>query len=133
ISAPANYTVIQPGGIFNFTYNIRADYCKSSYSYSVYLVTQPPTSMAPADQFFAGYYMGRYDAANYPAVPYPTNPAPLNLTMPNFANSMGGWGTGRTTTNATFYIMVLEEWDDCAGTLGRKIGMAANPIIYNGT
>ncbi|CCM03550.1 uncharacterized protein FIBRA_05686 [Fibroporia radiculosa] len=133
ISAPAPYTVITPGGIFDFFYNINADYCKSSYAYSVYLATELPTSMSPSNQFMSGYYFGRYDAENYPAVPYPTNPAPPNLTMPNFAQPQGGFGGGNPATNATFYVLVLEEWDDCEGTIGRKIAMTANPIIYNAT
>jgi len=133
ISEPAPYTVIAPGGVFNFSYNVHADYCKSSYAYSVFLVTEPPLSFTPADEFMAGYYFGRYEAENYPAVPYPTNPAPPNLTMPNFAQPQGGFGGGNPTSNATFWVTVLEEWDDCEGTIGRKIAMASSPVIYNAT
>ncbi|KZT11903.1 uncharacterized protein LAESUDRAFT_719846 [Laetiporus sulphureus 93-53] len=133
ISEPASWTKIAPGATFNFSYNIRADYCKSSYAYSVYLVTEQPSSLAPADLFMSGYYYGRYDAENYPAVPYPTNPAPPNLTMPDFSRAQGGFGGGKTASNATFYMTVLEEWDTCEGTVGRMIGMASNPIIYNAT
>lgn len=133
ISEPAPYTVVAPGGVFNFSYNIHADYCKSSYAFAVYVVTESPVSMSPADQFMSGYYFGRYEAENYPAVPYPQNPAPPNLTMPNFDLPQGGFGGGNEASNSTFWVMVLEEWDDCEGTIGRKIAMAANPVIYNAT
>ena len=55
------------------------------------------------------------------AMPYPTNPAPSNLTMPNFAEGQGGFGTGKTASNATFYLTVLEEWDDCGVSRHRSL------------
>ncbi|KAI0947294.1 hypothetical protein AcV7_009753 [Taiwanofungus camphoratus] len=133
ISEPAPYTAINPNGVFNFSYSVHADYCISSYAYSVYLVTKPPANMTPSDTFMAGYFFGRFDAENYPAVPYPSNPAPPNLTMPDFSAGQGGFGAGRSASNATFYLTVVEEWDDCQGSLGRKMGMSTNPIIYNAT
>lgn len=47
------------------------------------------------------------------AVPYATNPAPAQLTMPDLSQDQGGWGSGASATNATFYVMVWEEWASC--------------------
>ncbi|KZT73919.1 hypothetical protein DAEQUDRAFT_721410 [Daedalea quercina L-15889] len=133
INQPVAWTAIAPSSVFNFSYSINADYCKSSYGYAVYIVTETPVNTEPAQQYMSGYYLGHYDAENYPAVPYPTNPAPPNFTMPNFADSQGGFGAGKSASNATFNIMVMEEWDDCEGALGRKISMTMNPVVYNAT
>jgi hypothetical protein len=132
IEKPTEGTVIAPGAVFDFKYNIRADYSISSYAYSVWVFTEMPASFAPSDVWSTGYFFGRFDEANYPgksawsifmrgfvwltwlvsAVPYAYNPAPPNLTMPNFANAQGGFGSGKPATNATFYFAVLEEWAD---------------------
>ncbi|KAH9941062.1 hypothetical protein B0H21DRAFT_753431 [Amylocystis lapponica] len=133
ITAPVANTTIAPGSAFNFTYNIHADYCTSSYAYSVYLVTDPPSSMAPSGQFMNGYFFGRYDAANYPAVPNPKNPAPAQLTMPDFSKPQGGFGGSQTCSNCTFHLMVMEDWDNCEGTVGRYISLASIPVVYNAT
>jgi len=130
-SAPAPYTSVAPGSAFNFSYNVHADYCISSFSYSVYAVTEPPISLNASDQFMSGYYFGTYQEENYPAVPYPTNPAPAQLTMPDFSVVQSGWGRGFSCDNCTFQIMVMEEWDDCAGAMGRKFGIASVPVVYN--
>lgn len=147
ISEPAPYTVVAPGGVFNFSYNIHADYCKSSYAFAVYVVTESPVSMSPADQFMSGYYFGRYEAENYPgglyrylsashthalatAVPYPQNPAPPNLTMPNFDLPQGGFGGGNEASNSTFWVMVLEEWDDCEVCLHDCIHQLSSRVTH---
>lgn len=65
ITQPANGTHIAPGQAFNFTYNIRADYCTSSYNYTVWLLTSDPstiTTLAPR-----GKYLGRFAGASYPS------------------------------------------------------------------
>ena len=66
IDQPAAWTAIEPGAVFNFSYHAIGDYCQSSYGYSVYLVTEPPVSMAPSQEFMCGYYSGHFDAPNYP-------------------------------------------------------------------
>ena len=114
ISLPQPGTQIAPGASFNFSYEIRGDYCTSSYAYSVYLVTDAPTSLQPSDIFMGGYFFGRFDAPNYPAVPYPTNPAPPQLVMPNFSQPQGGWGSGQSASDKTWQLAVIEEWDGCA-------------------
>ncbi|KAI0315799.1 hypothetical protein OF83DRAFT_1130316 [Amylostereum chailletii] len=133
ISAPANGTAIAPGQSFNFTYNIHGDYCTSSYDFSVWLITDTPTSMQPSENFMNGYYFGTFAMENYPAVPNPSNPAPSQLKMPDFSKNEGGFGGGQSASDASFQLMVMEEWDTCDGTLGRKISIALNTIIYNVT
>lgn len=66
ISAPAEGTVIAPGQAFDFAYGIHADYCSSSYNYSVWLMTEMPQAFSPSPTFTTGYLFGTYDAANYP-------------------------------------------------------------------
>lgn len=86
------------------------------------------------------------------AVPYPQHPAPPNLTMPDFSKSPGGFGTGATCSDQTFYLAVFEEYSECAvsvdrvycgvfvltsrwrqGAVGNKISLAVVPLIYNAT
>ncbi len=117
IVLPHPGTHIAPGAAFNFSYEIRGDYCTSSYAYSVFLVTDTPTAFAPSDVFMGGHFFGRYDAPNYPAVPYPKNPAPAQLTMPNFSQSQGGWGSPQSASDKTWQLAVIEEWDGCDATV----------------
>ena len=125
ILLPQPGTQIAPGALFNFSYDIRGDYCTSSYAFSVYLVTDVPTSAAPADVFMGGFFFGRFDAPNYPAVPYPTHPAPAQLVMPDFSQPQGGWGAGQSASDQTYQLAVIEEWDGCevsvsVGVCGRS-------------
>ncbi|KAI0775550.1 hypothetical protein BD413DRAFT_278147 [Trametes elegans] len=113
IVEPAAGAHIAPGAAFNFSYDASADYCRSTYAYSVWLVTDVPSSAAPTDIFMGGYFFGRFDFANYPAVPYPTNPAPPQLTMPDFSKSPGGFGSVQTASDKTVQLAVLEEWSGC--------------------
>ncbi|KAI0670982.1 hypothetical protein C8Q78DRAFT_1069688 [Trametes maxima] len=113
ITAPAPNTHIAPGAAFNFSYDPSADYCRSTYACSVWLVTGAPTALAPADEFFSGHFFGRFDYPNYPAVPYPKNPAPAQLTMPDFSKSPGGFGSSRIASDQTVNLVVLEEWSGC--------------------
>jgi len=133
IEKPTNGSVIGPNSVFDFKYWIRADYSVSSYAFSVWLMTEMPGSFSPSEVWSTGHYFGRFDEANYPAVPYATNPAPPNLTMPNFAVSEIGHSSGVVVQNGTYYFSVIEEWDDGAGAAGRKISLAYNTIVYNGT
>ena len=66
IQAPANGTVIKPGASFDFSYQSIADYGVSSYNYTVWLFTSPPTSVAQLANFATGYYFGRFAEPNYP-------------------------------------------------------------------
>ncbi len=113
IDLPHPGTQISPGSSFNFSYSIRGDYCTSSYAYSVYLITDTPTSATPSDVFMGGHFFGRFDAENYPAVPHPRHPAPAQLVMPDFSKPQGGWGAGQAANDKTFQLVVLEEWDGC--------------------
>ncbi|KAJ8463864.1 hypothetical protein ONZ51_g9979 [Trametes cubensis] len=135
ILEPAAGAHIAPGAAFNFTYQGSGDYCRSSYAYSVWLITDTPTSFAPVDVFTAGHFFGRYDLPNYPAVPYPKNPAPPQLTMPDFSVSPGGFGPSQTATNKTVQLAVLEEWAGCEidGPLGVSMSLTYIPVVYNAT
>lgn len=66
ILEPTPYTKVAPGGLFNFSYDTRADYCRSSYAHTVYLFTELPKSLGSLDVIARGHFFGRYDAANYP-------------------------------------------------------------------
>ncbi|TFY80934.1 hypothetical protein EWM64_g3080 [Hericium alpestre] len=133
IEAPLNGTVIRPGQAFNFTYNAHADYCISSYNFSIWVMTSTPGMFAPSENFMTGYYFGLFDVPNYPAVPYAKNPPPPQLVMPDLSQNQGGWGAGQSANNATFYITVMEEWGSCDGALGKRISLAMNSIMYNAT
>ncbi|KAI0822030.1 hypothetical protein BC628DRAFT_1278011, partial [Trametes gibbosa] len=113
IEQPAPGTAIAPGAAFDFSYHPSADYCRSTYAFSVWLVTDVPSSLAPMDVFMAGHFFGRFDFPNYPAVPYPKNPAPPQLTMPDFSKSPGGFGSTQTASDQTVQLAVLEEWSGC--------------------
>lgn len=66
ISAPTEGTIIAPGQAFDFAYNIHADYCSSSYNFSVWLMTDMPQAFSPSSTFMTGYLFGTFDAENYP-------------------------------------------------------------------
>ncbi|KAH9846348.1 hypothetical protein C2E23DRAFT_744291 [Lenzites betulinus] len=113
IELPTPYTHIAPGAAFDFAYLPSADYCRSTFAYSVWLITDVPSSFAPMDVFAAGTFFGRFDFPNYPAVPEPKNPAPPQLTMPDFSKSAGGFASTQTASNKTVQLVVLEEWSGC--------------------
>ncbi|KAI0043178.1 hypothetical protein FA95DRAFT_1499037 [Auriscalpium vulgare] len=131
ITAPVNGTAIAPGQAFAFAYNIHGDYCISSYEFHVWLVTDSPAPLSLSS--ISGYYFGTFEAENYPAVPYPAHPAPAQLVMPDFSKPEGGFGGGKAASNARFQLVVVEEWDTCAGSLGRNITIAAVHVVYNAT
>ncbi|KAG7450846.1 uncharacterized protein BT62DRAFT_540325 [Guyanagaster necrorhizus] len=134
ITSPANGTVILPGQSFAFSYDPMADYSMSTYNYTVFLLTKPPASLYPSNEWSSGHYFGRFDYPNYPAVPYPTHPAPANLTMPDFSQRVGsGFGGGINISDATVYLVVLEEWATGSDNFGMTISLAVNELIYNGT
>ncbi|OSD07417.1 hypothetical protein PYCCODRAFT_1430664 [Trametes coccinea BRFM310] len=126
---------IAPGQAFDFSYVASADYCRSTYAYSVWLVTDAPTSLVPSDVFAAGHFFGRYDFPNYPAVPYPKNPAPAQLTMPDFSKAPAGWAGAQSASNKTVQLAVLEEWAGCDtdAPLGYTFSLTSVPVVYNAT
>ncbi|KAG7450019.1 uncharacterized protein BT62DRAFT_928805 [Guyanagaster necrorhizus] len=134
ITTPTNGTVIMPGESFAFSYDPMADYSISTYNYTVFLFTKLPSSLFSSTEWSNGHYFGRFDYPNYPAVPYSTHPAPANLTMPDFSQSpRTGWGSGANVTNATVYLLVLEEWLTGSDNFGLTMSLAINELIYNGT
>ncbi|KAF9067128.1 hypothetical protein BDP27DRAFT_1329308 [Rhodocollybia butyracea] len=133
ISSPPNGALINPGAWFDFLYNSRADYGITSLNYTVFLVTSAPVSLVPSAEFATGHFFGRFAEPNYPGNPNPSNTPPAQLVMPDFAQSPGGFGVGKGISNATFYLVVLEEYVDGTATVGAQMSLTANEIIYNGT
>jgi hypothetical protein len=134
ILSPTNGTVLAPGQAFPFSYDIRADYCTSSFNYTVWLFTSDPADlgMGANNVIGTGRFLGRFQQENYPgvwlflhnstssahderiAVPYPKNPPPADLVMPDFSRSPGGFADGMSASNKAVYLAVLEEWNDCS-------------------
>jgi len=69
IVSPANGSTIAPGAVFPFKYNAHADYCISSYNFSVWLLTDKPSHFSPSASFASGHYFGTYEEPNYPGEP----------------------------------------------------------------
>lgn len=42
--------------------------------------------------------------------PNPHNTPPAQLIMPDFSKPQGGFGSGASIANATFYLAVVEEY-----------------------
>ncbi|KAG6868976.1 hypothetical protein C0993_006498 [Termitomyces sp. T159_Od127] len=110
IISPADGDVIVAGSAFPFEYNTRADYDVTSYNYTAWLFTTRPESLNPSDLFATGYFFGRYSQPNYPGNPYPKNQPPSQLIMPDFSQSLGGFGIGSPNTTMECSLVVLEEY-----------------------
>ncbi|KAJ6585371.1 hypothetical protein B0H19DRAFT_1059605 [Mycena capillaripes] len=147
IIAPADGTVIAPGETFAFSYDSMADFGISSYNYTVFLLTSVPTSFEQSIDFAQGHYFGRFAEPNFPALidsrdlpgippkgnPSPKNLAPPNLTMPDFSKNPGGFGAGAPDSNGEFALVVLEEYATGSGSVGSRLALAINRIVYNAT
>ncbi|KAJ7069686.1 hypothetical protein C8F01DRAFT_523324 [Mycena amicta] len=133
IVAPAEGTNIAPGQAFDFAYSTMADYGVSSYNYTVWLFTSMPTSFVQSPNFGEGYFFGRFAEPNYPGNPNPKNPAPPTLTMPDFSKNPGGFGSGAVESNGEFTLLVMEEYATGAGSVGSRLALAMNRIVYNAT
>lgn len=133
ITSPAHGTVVMPGQPFDFVYETRADYSCSSFNYTVLLFTSLPKAFSPTDAFSTGHFFGRFAEPNYPGNPNPPNPPPAQLVMPDFSKNPGGFGVGAPDSNATVYLAVLEEFATGVPSVGLRMSLAINPIIYNGT
>ncbi|KAK0464508.1 uncharacterized protein EV420DRAFT_1475962 [Desarmillaria tabescens] len=125
ITSPTNGTVVMPGESFDFKYDGMADYSVSGYNYSV-CPSHPLSPLAP------GTTLDDTDYANYPGVPYANHPAPAQLVMPNLSARLGGFGTGKSASNALVYLAVIEEWAS-GSTFGFQMNLAMTQLIYNGT
>jgi hypothetical protein len=68
ILSPANGTVVAPGAPFAFSYDIRSDYCTSSFNYTVWLFTSNPArfGMGADNVIGTGRFLGRFQQENYP-------------------------------------------------------------------
>ncbi|KAK7056897.1 hypothetical protein VNI00_002615 [Paramarasmius palmivorus] len=133
IISPANGTHIAPGTSFDFEYQIMAERGLSSYNYHVWLFTQKPSEFSPSLNWAGGYYFGMFANPNFPGNPSPKNPPPAQLTMPDFSQNPGGWGSGGFVSDATFYLAVMEEYSNGDPFVGRRLSMVMNEIVYNAT
>ncbi|KAJ6559085.1 hypothetical protein DFH09DRAFT_518688 [Mycena vulgaris] len=149
IVLPAKGSVIAPNATFPFSYHSISDYGTSSYNYTVWLFTSPPRHVVerreisaecasyrffePTETFATGYHFGRFSQPNYPGNAFPHNLPPPTFTMPDFSKLGGGWGVGAPATRAKFYFAVIEEYADELPSVGFRMSLAFNEIIYNGT
>ncbi|KAF5369269.1 hypothetical protein D9758_002787 [Tetrapyrgos nigripes] len=118
-----------------FKYQSIADYATSSYQYTVILFTKDPRNLQITNSldFATGYSFGQFDVQNYPAIPSARHPAPDYLQMPDFSKPLGGWGSGANVFDATFYLVVMEEYGTGEPSIGRRVSVVINEIIYNAT
>ncbi|KAF8993524.1 hypothetical protein BDQ17DRAFT_1368282 [Cyathus striatus] len=133
ISQPAEGSIIQPGATFDFEYLSIGDYGVSAYNYTVWLFTKPPQNVQTMTDWASGYFFGRYAYPSYPNNPNPTNLPPSQLVMPDFSKLGGGFGSGATVSNATFYLVVLEEYLGFEPNVGFNMSLVSNAIRYNVT
>ncbi|KAK7056896.1 hypothetical protein VNI00_002614 [Paramarasmius palmivorus] len=133
IISPANGTHIAPGAKFDFKYQIGAERGISSYNYHVWLVTDKPLHFSPELNWAGAFYLGTFANPNSPGNPKPKNPAPDQLTMPDFSQNPGGWGSGSFVSDATFYLAVFEEYSNGDPFVGHRISFVLNEIVYNAT
>ncbi|KAE9391034.1 hypothetical protein BT96DRAFT_925546 [Gymnopus androsaceus JB14] len=73
-------------------------------------MTSSPTSFVPSADFGTGYYFGRFAEPNYP-----------------------GFGAGKSLSNGTFYLVVMEEYVTGEANVGALLSIASNEIFYNVT
>jgi hypothetical protein len=68
IISPVNGTALKPGQSFDFLYDLHADYCMSSFNYTVWMFTSDPRKfgMGSDDAIGTGRFLGRFQQANYP-------------------------------------------------------------------
>ncbi|KZT06494.1 uncharacterized protein LAESUDRAFT_759322 [Laetiporus sulphureus 93-53] len=136
IVAPANYTGIAPGAAFDFDYD-SVNVCESGYEpITVWLLEQAPSvdAMASDGTFEDGTYLYRFGEWLIPNFGLPAQqdppPPPDNLTMPDFSSAALG---SYIFTNATFYLTIVETYENCPGYIPYEYGVTANVIVYNAT
>ncbi|KAJ6563541.1 hypothetical protein B0H10DRAFT_2239378 [Mycena sp. CBHHK59/15] len=122
-----------PGAAFDFRYNTMADYGVTSYNYSVWLLTSMPTTFAQSTDFAEGHSSGALQSQTTLVCvsvvslilmaefrirqPVTQNPAPAQLIMPDFSKNP----------------VVMEEYANGSGSVGSRLALAVNSIVYNGT
>jgi len=133
ILSPKNGSTIAPNAHFDFNYQSVADYGISSYNYTVWLFTKRPSYFEASERFAEGYYFGRFAQPNNPGNPYPPNQPPSQLTMPDCSKLGGGFGVGAHANHTKVYIAVIEEYETGDPSLGYRMSLTMNEVIYNGT
>ncbi|KAI5896705.1 uncharacterized protein SCHCODRAFT_02615607 [Schizophyllum commune H4-8] len=136
IEKPAANSVIQPGEEFDFHYYSMADYLRTGYNTSIFLFTSEIGALASGGQnesVTTGHFFGRWSTGSVPNNNHPVEALPEKLTMPDFSVNPGGFGIGKTASDAPMFLAVFEEWAEQSGSVGHKIAYVSTPIIYNGT
>ncbi|KAJ6585090.1 hypothetical protein B0H19DRAFT_410277 [Mycena capillaripes] len=131
IVSPAKGSIIAPNTDFDFSYRSMAEYSVSSYNFTCWLFTSPPRFFEPTESFAMGYHLGRYSLSNYPANRYPHNPPPSTFRMPDFSTLGPGWGVGSNASHAKIYFAVIEEYGNGKPSLGYRMSLSFNEIVYN--
>ncbi|KAF8993525.1 hypothetical protein BDQ17DRAFT_1368284, partial [Cyathus striatus] len=108
IRSPAEGSIINPGASFNFDYQSIAD-----YAHPRIILRSGFYEITTGNKVDGGLGVrillsGRFGFPNYPGNPSPKNLAPSQLVMPDFSKLGGGFGVGKTTSNATFHFVVLK-------------------------
>ncbi|KAF7365108.1 hypothetical protein MVEN_00382100 [Mycena venus] len=138
---PANDSVIAPNEHFKFHYQSIADSGVSSYNFTCWLFTSPPRQILRAVKHVCyGLSPGPILAVELPcrfklatANKSPHNPPPATFKMPDFSKMGAGWGVGSHATHAKIFFAVVEEWGDGEPSLGYRMSLSVNEIMYNGT
>ncbi|PBK74952.1 hypothetical protein ARMSODRAFT_499624 [Armillaria solidipes] len=133
IVQPRNGTRIDPGQQFDFEYKSIAEYGISAYNFTVWLFTSRPSFFYAAEDFASGSYMGRFSMRNHPGNDYPHNLPPPYLTMPDFKDLPVGFGVGESCENRKVYLVVIEEYATDEASVGLRMSLSVNHIIYNAT
>ncbi|PBK97586.1 hypothetical protein ARMGADRAFT_1162439 [Armillaria gallica] len=135
IVQPHNGTRIDPGQQFDFEYKSIAEYGISAYNFTVWLFTSRPTSFFDAAE---KSLLGRTWVVIRCAIilvrnDYPHNLPPPYLTMPNFKDLPVGFGVGESCENKKVYLVVIEEYATGEASVGLRMSLSMNHIIYNAT
>ncbi|KAJ7695664.1 hypothetical protein B0H17DRAFT_422375 [Mycena rosella] len=132
IVQPAKGSVIAPNGTFPFKYHSVGlrDVIVQFFGLALYI---PSRFFEPSSSFASGFFFGRFSQPNYPGNESPHNLPPATFKMPDFSKLGGGWGVGSPATHAQFHFAIIEEYGDGVPSVGFRMSLAVNEIIYNGT
>ncbi|KAI0761179.1 hypothetical protein BD413DRAFT_607257 [Trametes elegans] len=127
--APAQDEAIIFGAEFAFEYSI-SDWCEPGYApFTVYLtegVTPPVCANVTADGALAdgafAFSFGKFVVARF-GLPQQGVPPPPSLVMPTVEELLVA-----ATTDAKYYLSVVEEFDSCPGHIPVEYGLVSVPI-----
>ncbi|KZT07354.1 uncharacterized protein LAESUDRAFT_713795 [Laetiporus sulphureus 93-53] len=150
---PAVGTAIDPGASFAFNYSTN-NWCHQGYSLFTVWLTPGPDAPTYADVTSTNgnagdsvgileegtylYDFGEFVVNNFRRLadlaieagelPPTSTPPPAALTMPNLLEL-----NGTSYSNATFYIAVVDTFQDCPPSVPIELGLTSHSIVYNAT